>query len=86
MADVVDSANSVKAYPGDLDNIRLVRERMKIHWTYLLSTVFAFIYVGVEIYIWNEAVEDPTRCFNHPVRELRADPNGMSGGNIAVVN
>lgn len=79
MADVVDSDNRVRAYPGDLSyNKRMLREQQGELAEDVLSAVLSLVNIGVEIYIGNVAIEDgPSRLY-HAIRELRADTDGMS--------
>jgi hypothetical protein len=43
-----------------------------------LSTLLAFVDVGVEIYIGDVAVKHRPRSLDHAIRELWADTYGMS--------
>lgn len=85
MAPVVDSAKRLRAYPGDLDTI--VQELRGQHLLgNLLSAVFSFVYIGVQVDVRNITVEHRARRFDHTIRELRADSYGVSGGRVNFVD
>lgn len=43
-----------------------------------LSALFSFVYIRVKIDIWNVAVQNRARSFDHSIGELRVHANGMS--------
>lgn len=77
MADVVDSASKLSAYPGDL-HAGLV-EWKYVQLAHILSTFISFVNIGVQVNVGNEPVENRTRCVDHTIRELRINTDGMSG-------
>jgi hypothetical protein len=51
----------------------------------ILSTFISFVYVGVQIDVGDEAVENRTGCLNHAIRKLWVDTDGMSGGWLTTI-
>lgn len=80
IAEVVDSARRLRAYPGDLMERKGSTCVPRIDdLQNLLATFVTLVHVGVKIYIGNVSVEDGARCFNHTVRELGIHPHSVSG-------
>lgn len=78
IAEVVDSARRLKAYPGDLIKRNISVCPSIDHLQNLLATFVAFVHVGVKIYVGDVTVENGTRCFNHTIRELGVHSHSMS--------
>jgi hypothetical protein len=73
----VVSATSESAYPGDLKSHHYGPDRVELERP-ALSTLLAFVDVGVEIDIGDVAVKHRPRGLDHAIRELWANTYGMS--------
>lgn len=82
-APVVDSANRLSAYPGDLSywsKNSSLRTEMSIESS--LSAVFALVDVRVKIYVGYISIEDRTSCLNHSVGKLWAHSHSMTENTV----
>lgn len=50
------------------------------------SGLFAFVDVGVDVYVGNVSVQYASRGVDHPIRKLWADPNSMTKKSSLSVN
>ena len=80
MADVVDSARRVRAYPGDLCrfSMRIDHTEVSNDGKDLLATILSLVHVRVYVDIRDKLVQNRTGRFNHPVGELRAHAHCMT--------